>query len=120
MVWHLSYVAYFLRCFDKRLTTLVLTVDVIGATFLLLLTITSFKLVSRQLTRRAWARLHKTGVYAIWLLALYIYQGGARTDRDLIHVVLLAVLVAAWSVRASAWIKVRSTQGNKNPQSGAR
>jgi len=107
MGWHLSFVTYSVYLFGIKLNMLVLAADAIGAAFLLALTATSFKSISRHMLRRHWLQLHKTGVYAIWLLTVYIYQASARADRDLLHILILAILFAAWVVRLGAWTKVR-------------
>jgi hypothetical protein len=108
MAWHLSFVAYSFYLFGNRLNAIVLAADAVGAAFLLLLTVTSFRFVSRHMKLRNWRRLHRLGVYAIWLLALYIYQGIARADRDALHILFLAILIGAWLLRVAAWAKTRS------------
>jgi len=107
MAWHLSFVAYYLIRFRIHFNSRALTADFVGLAFLLALTLTSFRPISRHLTSTNWRRLHKLGVYMIWLLAVYIYQGGARSERDFLHFGALAVLIACWGLRVAAWTKKR-------------
>ena len=64
--------------------------------FLLLLTLTSFRSVARRLSRANWRRLHKTGVYVIWLVATAIYFRSVGSGICL-HRVAFAALLAAWN-----------------------
>lgn len=105
MAWHLSFVAYFFLAFGIHLNARAITADLIGLSFLLAMTLTSFRWLARPLGRANWRRLHKTGAYAIWLLAVYIYQGGVRSDRDLFHIAALSILLAAWLLRVAAWTR---------------
>jgi methionine sulfoxide reductase heme-binding subunit len=113
MAWHLAFVAYFLSAFGDHLNATVLTLDLIGLGFLTAMTLTSFRWLSRHLRPRHWRYLHKTGIYAIWLLAVYIYQGGARHDRDLLHVSVFAALLAAGLLRLVAWVREHLLRRNR-------
>lgn len=105
MAWHLTFVAYSVFLFGNNLNRTVLTLDVIGLVFLVLLTFTSFPLIARHVKPHHWRRLHKVGVYVIWLLATYIYQAGARGDRDVVHFSFLGILALALTLRTAAWAK---------------
>jgi sulfoxide reductase heme-binding subunit YedZ len=105
MAWHLGFVAYFMLGFHKHLNRLALTTDFIGLGFLVALTATSFPSVARRLPRNWWRHLHKAGVYAIWLLATYIYLLNVHYSRDLVHVAALGILILAWCLRAAAWLQ---------------
>jgi hypothetical protein len=107
MAWHLSFVSYYLLRFHIHFNSRALTADYVGLTFLVALTLTSFRPVSRHLSAATWRHLHKLGVYMIWLLAVYIYQGGARSDRDLLHIGGLLVLLGCFALRVAAWMKKR-------------
>jgi methionine sulfoxide reductase heme-binding subunit len=109
MAWHLSFVAYSIILFGNQLNARATAADVIGLVFLLLLTLTSFRFGARRLSRANWRRLHKTGVYAIWFLATYIYLGNVRGGGDRLHYAGLTVLLVAWLLRVAAWIKQRSS-----------
>lgn len=103
MAWHFTFVGYWFSAFGVHLNRTVITLDLIGLTFLLALTVTSFRWVSRRLSAMAWRRLHKTGVYAIWLLATYTYAESVRWGPDAFNLSALAILLAAWGVRFAAW-----------------
>jgi methionine sulfoxide reductase heme-binding subunit len=105
MAWHLSFVAYFLIRFRPQLNARAIEADVVGLVFLVAMTLTSFRPFARHLTLGNWRRLHKTGIYSIWLLVLYIYQGSARSERDLYHFAMLGALVAIWFLRIFAWAR---------------
>lgn len=109
MAWHLAFVFYSFYKFGVRLNRFALTVDVTGVSFLFLLTVTSFRRISLHMKLRDWLWLHKLGIYAIWILATYIYQGSLRADRDLFHFLALGILIAAWLLRVAAWIKSRAS-----------
>jgi DMSO/TMAO reductase YedYZ heme-binding membrane subunit len=104
MCWHLTFVAYTIIRFGNHINRTATTLDLIGLVFLLALTLTSFRSIAHRLSPTSWRRLHKTGVYAIWLLATYIYLIGVRDDADPLHIVALSVLAAAWFLRLAAWI----------------
>jgi DMSO/TMAO reductase YedYZ heme-binding membrane subunit len=115
MAWHLSFVAYTIWTFGNPLNAKATALDVIGFVFLLLLTLTSFRSFARHLSRVNWRRLHKTGVYVIWLVATAIYFHGVREGWGVFYRVAFAVLLAAWVLRAAAWAKKRFTRGSAVP-----
>lgn len=110
MTWHLTFVATSMLAFGNRLNALSLAMDCVGLLFLTLMTLTSFRAMARHLGPRRWRHLHKTGAYVIWLLATYIYLEDVRSDRDLLHFVVLSCFVAAWALRIAAWMKKRHTR----------
>jgi len=110
MGWHFSFVAYYLITFRPQLSPRGVEADVVGLAFLVAMTLTSFRPVARHLSRTNWRRLHKGGIYAIWLLILYIYQGGARSQGDSYHLTLVALLAGAWLLRMLAWMRVRRSR----------
>src|SRR3984885_1516066 len=89
MGWHLSFVAYTILRFGNHLNRTATTLDLIGLAFLLALTLTSFRWFAHPLSLATWRRLHRTGVYAIWLLATYIYLARARDDEDAFDIAAL-------------------------------
>jgi methionine sulfoxide reductase heme-binding subunit len=114
MAWHFSFVGYSLFSFGMDASSIsvrALALDLIGFTFLLLLTLTSFRWSARRLTSANWRRLHKTGVYVIWFVATYIYLGSVRHGGDLLHVVALSLLIAAWLLRVIVWV-IRRVRGS--------
>jgi sulfoxide reductase heme-binding subunit YedZ len=107
MGWHLTFVAYTTLRFGNSLNRTATTMDLIGFAFLLALTLTSFRPFARTLGLRRWRRLHKAGVYAIWLLATYIYLLHARHGPDLFDILALSVFLAAWLLRVTAWTRMQ-------------
>lgn|ERR1700722_17629821 len=104
MAWHLSFVGYSIYSFGlsaSGLTARGLALDLMGLTFLLLMTLTSFRRSARRLSPENWRRLHKTGVYVIWFVASYIYM---RHLQDGLHVVAFGLLIAAWLLRVTVWV----------------
>jgi DMSO/TMAO reductase YedYZ heme-binding membrane subunit len=109
MAWHFGFVVYTIGSFGNPLNAKATALDVVGFVFLLLLTLTSFRPFARHLSRRNWQRLHKTGVYVIWLVATAIYFHGVKEGWDLFYRGAFAVLLGAWVLRATAWGKRRFT-----------
>jgi DMSO/TMAO reductase YedYZ heme-binding membrane subunit len=110
MAWHFSFVVYTIWSFGNPLNAKATALDLIGFVFLLLLTLTSFRSAARRLSRANWRRLHKTGVYVIWLVATAIYFHSVRDGGDLLHRVVFAALLAAWMLRIAAWARKRSSR----------
>ncbi len=108
MACHLTLVAYALYRFPGRLSLRDLVQDATGVVFLILLTLTSFRVAARHLTTGNWRRLHKIGVYVIWALATHIYFGILRREPAPVDVAFFAVLIAAWLVRIAAWTTDRT------------
>lgn len=71
------------------------------------MTLTSFRGASRHVSVATWRRLHKTGVYVIWLRATYIYQSFARAGHDIFDVTAVGILLLAGGIRAAAWSQAR-------------
>ena len=115
MAWHLGFVAYYMLGFHKHLNRLALTTDFIGLAFLIALTATSFAGFARHLPANWWRYLHKAGVYAIWLLATYIYLLNVHYSRDAFDVAVLGILILAWCLRAAAW--TQTLRGRLHPSS---
>ncbi|HUJ52613.1 MAG TPA: hypothetical protein VLX08_03595 [Steroidobacteraceae bacterium] len=107
MGWHFAFVGYSIVSFGKPFGNALIAMDVTGLAFLLALTLTSFRWCARHLTRANWSRLHKAGVYYIWLVFFYIYSAGGRFPHDVEHVAAVAVLLGAVGLRAAAWMRAR-------------
>jgi DMSO/TMAO reductase YedYZ heme-binding membrane subunit len=107
MAWHFSFVLYTISSFGNPLSAKATALDVIGFIFLLLLTLTSFRWGARRLSASNWRRLHKTGVYVIWLLATEIYYHSVVNGADRMHRAVFAALLAAATLRVAAWAKMR-------------
>ena len=103
MAWHFAFVAYFMASFGNRLRWFDLTFDIIGACFLLAMTLTSFRRFSRYLSLANWRGLHKTGIYTLWFLPTYFFLDDYVEKRQPYWFVLFGVLLAALSLRVLAW-----------------
>ena len=115
MVWHLIFVAYYFARFHKHLNRLALSLDLAGLAFLIALTVTSFRSGARHLSRKAWRRLHRMSVYAIWSLATYIYLLDMKYSRDALHIAALVILLGAVLLRAVA--RLRTSEHNPTEKS---
>jgi len=116
MALHLGFVAYAIGSFGNPLNVKATALDVMGLTFLLMMTLTSFRWGASHLSRANWRRLHKAGVYAIWFVATNIYVhvvfgGGA----ELITCAYLVALFAAWMLRVTAWTRQRLSRRRRPP-----
>ena len=67
------------------------------------MTLTSFRRFSRQLSSANWRRLHKTGIYTLWLLPTYFFLDDFVETGRPYYFVLFGVLLAAASLRVIAW-----------------
>lgn len=105
MTWHFTFVAYTIRTFGNPLNAKATALDLTGFVFLVSLTLTSFRPFARHLSRANWRRLHKTGVYAIWLVASAIYFHAVAEGRGLFYRLVFAALLAAWVLRVAARAK---------------
>lgn len=107
MVWHFGFVAYTIWSFGNPLNLKATLMDVVGFIFLVMMTLTSFRWGARYLSRANWRRLHKTGAYAIWLVATLIYFHAVRVGAGLMYRAFFGVLLAAWMLRVAAWGRQR-------------
>ena len=107
MALHFGFVTYFIWTFGNPLNFRATMMDVVGFIFLLMMTLTSFRWGARYVSRANWRRLHKTGVYAIWLVAILIYFHGVRVGAGLMYDVFLGVLLVTWMLRIAAWARQR-------------
>lgn len=107
MAWHFAFVAYMIWSFGNPLSIRSTVFDLTGFIFLLLLTLTSSQWAVRSLGPANWRRIHKIGVYAIWLLATEIYLYDVRGGTNLAHYLAFSALLGAWVLRMAAWAKRR-------------
>lgn len=105
MAWHFSFVAYYFSQFGNPLNVRDLALDLIGLCFLVAMTLTSFRPFARRLRPVNWRRLHKTGIYTLWILPTFFYLDGLREDHGLATVGMLSLLLAAGLLRGLASIK---------------
>jgi hypothetical protein len=103
MAWHFAFVAYFMASFGNPLRWFDLTLDIVGACLLLAMTLTSFRRFSRYLSLTGWRRLHKIGIYTLWLLPTYFFLDDYVEKRQPYYFVLFGVLLAVASLRVLAW-----------------
>jgi methionine sulfoxide reductase heme-binding subunit len=106
MAWHFSFISWLALRGYNRFLFLPTVIDLIGAVFLVAMTVTSFPRLA-PLSPLAWRRLHKSGVYVIWAVAVYTYLLGLPELRGIKEQAPLAGLLGAWLLRIAAWIKLR-------------
>jgi methionine sulfoxide reductase heme-binding subunit len=82
-----------------------LALDLIGLVFLLAMTVTSFRPIRRRLGPTNWRRLHKIGIYALWLLPTYLYLDDFQHDHRVFNLAAVSLLLAALVVRGLAWMR---------------
>ena len=116
MALHFGFVAYFIGSFGNPLNLRATLMDVVGFIFLLMMTLTSFRWGASYLSRANWRRLHKTGVYAIWLVAILIYFHAVRVGAGPMYRFFLGVLLVAWMLRVAAWARLRLSRRQRESQ----
>ena len=99
MAWHFGYVIRYKLVFGLQPAPFDLALDFTGLVFLLAMTVTSFYPVRRRVSPVLWRRLHKTGIYTLWLLPTYFYLDDFYQDHTVFNFVMFAVLLAALTVR---------------------
>jgi methionine sulfoxide reductase heme-binding subunit len=105
MAWHFSFVAYYFIKFGNPLSVRDLALDLIGLCLLTAMTLTSFRPFARRLRPANWRRLHKSGIYTLWLLPTFFYLDDLGEHHDLATVGVLCLLLAAGILRGLASIK---------------
>lgn len=93
---------------------------VIGYSFLIAMTITSFKFGRKHLSPKQWKRLHTIGIYSLWIYAFSVYWWALYYYPDplFIDYVYYWGGFFAWGLRAAAWRKKRrQRENNKDPRS---
>ena len=76
---------------------------VLAYIFLALMTITSFKRFRKMLSPRSWKRLHKTGIYLLWINFLDIYIESYLFDQKMYYLAMALILLSLWGLRIIAW-----------------
>jgi hypothetical protein len=81
---------------------------------LISLTVTSFAVPRRWMGPRAWHRLHKTGIYILWLAVWGTYAGDlfVMENPPWVNYVFAVAGLFAWLVRVAAYFKKRQTLGS--------
>ncbi|HEX6261135.1 MAG TPA: hypothetical protein VFZ51_10810, partial [Woeseiaceae bacterium] len=93
---------------------------VIGYTFLLAMTATSFPRGRRHLSPGQWRILHLSGIYFLWAYAFSTYWWSLfhYPDPVFLDYLFYASGVAAWTLRATAWGRRRSLAAGKGGAAG--
>jgi sulfoxide reductase heme-binding subunit YedZ len=107
MAWHLTFVTYATITFGNRVSPRDLTLDFIAVSFLLAMTLTSFRRVARRLSLANWRRLHKTGVYTICFVVTFFYLDDIRSHWNPLYFEAACLLLAAWVLRIISWTQKR-------------
>jgi hypothetical protein len=115
MAWHFAFVGYFFWAFGNRLQPRDLTLDLIGLSFLLAMTVTSFARFRGGMSPANWRRLHKTGIYTLWFLPTFFFLDDFIRERDPFDATAVAILLAALAVRIAGRAVVRRPQSIAQP-----
>jgi methionine sulfoxide reductase heme-binding subunit len=109
MAWHFAYVVRYKLVFGLQPQPFDLALDFTGLVFLLAMTVTSFYPVRKRVSPALWRRLHKAGIYTLWLLPTYFYLDDFYLDHTVFNFVMFAALLAALTLRILA--RVRGREG---------
>jgi hypothetical protein len=90
---------------------------VLGYGFLIVMTLTSFKSGRRQLSRKSWKALHKTGIYFLWAYAwsVYWYELYYYSDVQIIDYLYYWLGLSALCLRIAAWFQKQRRESTNNP-----
>ncbi len=90
---------------------------VLGYSFLIVMTLTSFKFGRRQLSRKSWKALHKTGIYFLWAYAwsVYWYELYYYSDVQIIDYLYYWLGLSALCLRIGAWFQKQRRESTNNP-----
>ena len=127
MAWQVSFIVWLVTWHtDYYVNEVYVLRDVIeglvGYTFLLAMTVTSFRRGRQLFTPKAthWKLLHKSGIYFLWAYAFgtYWYSVFYYENPDWVHYLYYWLGVAAISLRIAAWVRKQmsvSTPTNGRP-----
>ena len=93
---------------------------ILGYSFLIAMTLTSFKFGRKRLKPKQWKYLHKIGIYSMWIYAFSVYWWALfyYPEPVWIDYVYYWSGFLAWGLRAAAWRKKRRQLAEKSaPQS---
>lgn len=92
---------------------------VIGYSFLLAMTVSSFMPVRKRMRPKHWKRLHTIGIYSLWIYAYSVYWWAHTyyADPDLVDHLYYWLGFAAWALRALAWRKKRWQRARQRDRS---
>jgi len=74
---------------------------------LVLMTVTSFRPVSRHMRPATWRRLHSTGIYLLGGLFTVNFLYAAVNATDTTYLVIIAAFALAWGLRVAVWWRRR-------------
>lgn len=122
MLWQILFIVLLISTgaslFPPGPAAMFIVSDLIGYTLLLSMTVTSFEMFRNRMSPVAWKRLHRTGIYYIWVIYLYSFPIGIYFSRDDHMEVagygfLFFITLAAGILRLLAWGKDRKVTFNK-------
>lgn len=89
---------------------------VVGYTFLLAMTVTSFQRTRKLLQPRQWRLLHLSGIYFLWAYAFSTYWWSLNyySNPVLLDYVFYWMGFTSWALRAAAWAKKRAETETKS------
>ncbi len=128
MAWQISFILWLVtRHTDYYVNEVYVLRDVIeglvGYSFLLAMTVTSFKRGRQLITPQArhWKLLHKAGIYFLWAYAFgtYWYSVFYYDNPDWVHYLYYWLGVAALSLRIAAWVRKQTAGENAQPAMAA-
>jgi sulfoxide reductase heme-binding subunit YedZ len=112
MTWQLVFIAWSISVdqvrFANNFLTPSLSIGVVAYLLILAMTITSFDGLAKRLGGRNWRRLHRFGMYYLWLVIASTYSYNALyydEPHPALSVFGFLVCFAAYSVRVAAWLK---------------
>jgi hypothetical protein len=84
----------------------------VGYTFLIAMTVTTFKFGRSRITPKQWKYLHKMGIYFVWGYAwnVYWYQIFYYGSTDIVDYLYYWAGTLAWGLRIAAWTKKQFQQ----------
>lgn len=91
---------------------------VVGYSFLIAMTVTTFMPVRRRMSPQSWKWLHKIGIYYLWAYAFSVYWWALfyYDSPGALDYVFYWTGLGAWGLRAAAWTKKqRKRTGSTNP-----
>ncbi len=124
MAWQISFIVWLVTVHtDYYVNEVYVLRDVIeglaGYSFLLAMTVTSFKRGRQLFTPQArhWKLLHKTGIYFLWAYAFgtYWYSVFYYDNPDWVHYLYYWLGVAALSLRITAWVSKQAAGRKLQP-----
>jgi hypothetical protein len=120
MAWQLLFIVWLTSVHNEYYVTEVYVLrdvfeGVIGYSFLIAMTLTSFRFGRKRLSSKQWKHLHKIGIYSLWIYAFSVYWWALYYYQNplLIDYVYYWGGFLAWFLRAAAWRKKRRQQDQR-------